>query len=214
MDVCSAFFMAKKRRKLHGNACSMYDQAQEKGSLLDGLKAVRADIVKHNFVPVERHTDQDQKRCLKQAVRSFKRTRETTARAHELYFAKVYSTLKCQAIEEDKGLEMRAERRDCRSGYGEKSLRRRILFGDVYRRAKPNHRPYTPREKKSSNGNCFGWGRQGYIRFECLTCSGKSGYDREGRKSMKEIHETRTVAYTNAIMYELSIQYGRIGCSH
>ena len=94
----------------HLNSLSMYDLAQEKASLVESLKAVRKEIVKHgNLVPIERQTDQDQRRWLKQAVRSFKWTRATTARAHELDFAKLLSTLKCQAIEEDKGREMRAE---------------------------------------------------------------------------------------------------------
>ena len=80
----------------------------------------------------------------------------------------------------------------------------------MYGQAKPNprHSPYTPREKKPFNGKCFGCGKLGFRRFECPNCSGKPGYDGEGRKAMNSIHETRTVAETSAVMDELCIQYG------
>ena len=81
----------------HINSFSMYDLAQEKGSLVEGLKAVRAEIVKHrNHVPIGGQTDQDQIHLLKQSVRSFKWTRAITACAHELDSAKLYRILKCQ----------------------------------------------------------------------------------------------------------------------
>ena len=108
-------------------------------------------------MPIERQTDQDQRRWLNQAVRSFKWTRTATARAHEFDFAKLYSTLKCQAIEEEKGREMRAERRDSRARVGDKSLGRLVFFGDVYGQAKPNprHSPYTPRKKRRLTENAL-----------------------------------------------------------
>lgn len=73
----------------------MYEKVKKEESLVAGLRAVRDEIVKHvNLVPKERQTEKDQKRWLKNAVRSYKWARPTTARAHELDFAQMYTMLK------------------------------------------------------------------------------------------------------------------------
>lgn len=86
---------------------SMYEKVKSTESFAGGLKAIRDEIIKHvNLVPKSRQTEANQNRRLKKAVRSFRWTRATTARAHELDFWQMYATLKSQAIEEDRGREM------------------------------------------------------------------------------------------------------------
>lgn len=69
----------------------------------DSEPSVRNQIVENvNLVSETRQNEKEQKRWLKKAVRSYKWARQTTTRAHKLSFSKMHSTLKAQAIEEDK----------------------------------------------------------------------------------------------------------------
>lgn len=195
------------------DSLSMYEQVREKGALVLGLKAVRDAIVKHvNLVPHERQTDEDQIRWLKNAVRSYKWTRPTNSRAHEMDFAKLYSTLRSQAIEEERSREAREklERGRYRSRVGDRSLGKGIYYGDMYGNGKynPKHKPYVPREKSQFRGSCYGCGERGYCRVDCPKCQKKNGFGDEGKRALKSIHETTTLEEMSEVVDELCIQYG------
>lgn len=143
---------------------SMYEKAKERGSIVSGLKGIRDETIKHvNLVPENRQNEAEQKRWLKRAVRMYRWARPTTARAQELDFAQMYSTLRSQAIEEEKARKTREDGR-LSSRIGDKSLGQNIWFGDMYGKTKPNpkYNPHLGRKRGSLRGNCFGCGRKGY----------------------------------------------------
>nr|AHF58602.1 polyprotein [Chondrus crispus] len=194
----------------HLDSLSMYEQAQRQGSLVAGLRAVRDEIIKHvNLVPKGRQTDLDQKRWLKNAVRQYRWARPTTARAHDMDFARMYATLRSQAIEEERAMENRSERGRYRSKVGDKSLGRRILFGDMYGRDISNPR-HTPKPGDGQfRGNCYGCGKRGYRRADCPDCKrdGRT-FEPDRKKALKAIHEVTEMKEVLLVMGELQDQYG------
>lgn len=124
---------------------SLHELSKESGSVVEGLKAVREAIVTHmNLVPKYLQNDSEQKRWLKKAVTAYRWARPTTARAHELDFAKMYAALRSQAIEEENSRKVERAGGRLRSKVGDKSLRKQVWFGDMYGnpRQNPKHNPY------------------------------------------------------------------------
>ena len=170
------------------NSLSLYNSANEKGSIVQGLKNVRDEIIKHiNLVPKNLQTEEEQKRWLKYAVRSYRWARPTTARASELDFATMYANLRAQAIEEKRAADMKG--RTTRGRIGDKTLGN-VLFRDTYGNPRPNpkYRPFVDKNSspKQFNGKCFGCGKYGYRRVDCPSCKENVAMRPTGRKLCRQ----------------------------
>lgn len=202
----------------HLDSLSMSDKVRETGSVVAGLKAIREEMVKHvNLVPENRQNEAEQKRWLKRAVRMYSWARPTTARTNELDFAKMYATLRAQAIEEENSTRSRAYG----GKIGDKSLGQRVWFGDTYGRPKENPKARVTWGKKEAavfRGSCFVCGKQGFKRSDCPNCKGqKPDYRSEGSKALKAINEVQTLTEAAEVLDDLTAQYGEawdevLGC--
>lgn len=193
----------------HLDSLSLYELVKEHGSFAAGLRAVRDEIVKHiNLVPKGRQTDSDQKRWMKYAVRSYRWARPTTARAHEMDFAQMYSTLRSQAIEEDKSTAKRSDVRGVfKSRVGDKSFGKAMNLTDMYGNKRDNP-CYKTRSERPFRGRCFGCGKVGVKRSECVICQSKPGYNNDEKKALQAIHQVSSVVEVAEILAVLQEQYG------
>lgn len=127
-------------------------------------------------------------------------------------FAKLYSTLRIHAIEEERSRETREnlDRGRYRSRVGDRSLGKDIHYGDMYGKGKhnPRHKPYVRRDKSQFKGNCYGCGERGYRRVDCPKFQTKNSFGNEGKRDLKTIHETKTLEEMSEVVDELCIQYG------
>ena len=192
------------------SSLSLYNSANEKGSIVQGLKNARDEIMKHiNLVPKNLQTGEEQKRWLKYAVRSYRWARPTTARASELDFATMYATLRAQAIEEKRAADMKG--RTTRGRIGEKTLGN-VLFGDTYGNPPPSpkYRPFVYKNSRAKqfNRKCFACGKYGYRRVDCPFCKEKHSYATDGQKALQAINSVTSMAAATEVIQDLKIQYG------